>query len=343
MTPLQLKPAPAIHIPTPSYPPFQLFDLSVATDFPFQNKFPSANAPPNLRFTCQMNPPLPIDWQAVRPLYISQEQTKEGITLFSLYAAENTILLRFSNIADFYLWSDVIVCHLLNPAYEFMVEICFLGTVIACWFELQGVLALHAAASVIDGEVAAFLSSNKGGKTSLAAAFMQQGYPLLTDDILLIEQQDGRTNGRSGYPQIRMWPEQAELLFGSSEAYSYVHPYLEKRRIPIEYEKPGSFLSGRFPLIRCYIPERYTPDNDDQAKTTIAPIPTVEALLALAGYSFLFWLVEAIGLQPRRLKTLAQIVQTVPVSNLSYPDGVAHLPAVCQAVIADLQAPNTTP
>ncbi len=245
-------------------------------------------------------------------------------------------MLRFTNIADFYLWSDRIVCHLTNSAYELMVELCFLGTVMACWFELQGVLALHAAASIINGQAVAFLSSNKGGKTSLAATMIQQGYPLLTDDILLVELQNGRPMARSGYPQMRMWPEQAGLIFGDGQAFSAVHPYLDKQRIPIDFEKSGLFQAGRFPLVRCYIPDRYEPDNN-QAGIRITPISTVESVLMLAGFSFLYWLVDQLGLQPNRLKTFSQIGQHISIRRLTYPSGVEHLRAVCRAIVADRQ------
>jgi hypothetical protein len=270
----------------------------------------------------------------MKPLFTSEGETAEGVKYFSYYSAEDCIVLRFSIMVDFYLWSDLIVCHLLDPSYEIMVELCFLGTVLACWFELQGVLALHAAASVIDEQAVAFLSSNHGGKSSLAATLMQQGYPLLTDDILLVEMQNGRIIGRSGYPQMRMWPEQAAHFFGRSEDFPKVHPYIEKRRIPIDFEKPGLFVNGRFPLAHCYIPERYEPAAG--TATTITPISPVEGVLTLAGYSFLNWLVDAIGLQGRRLQTLAQLAQQVSISHLLYPEGVEYLPAVCETVVADV-------
>jgi hypothetical protein len=334
MIPPQLKPAPPFPIPAPQSPPFQLFDLSVASNFLFKTRLPTAEGPVDLFFGCGLKAPVDVDWGAVEPLFASREKSAEGESLFLFFAAEEGVMLRFYRVADFYLWSDTIMCHLVDQAYDYMVEIYFLGTVLACWFELQGVAALHAAASVVNGEAVAFLSSNKGGKSSLAAALMQRGYPLLTDDILLVEAQDGRAVARSGYPQMRMWREQAEVIFGRSEAFTRVHPGLDKRRIPIDFNKPGSFESGRFPLVRCYIPERYSPEGG-QSEIRITAVPPVEAVLTLAGYSFLLWLVDALGLQPGRLKLFSRLVPGVSIRRLSYPSGVEHLTAVCHAVAAD--------
>jgi hypothetical protein len=315
--------------------PFQLFDLSVASNYLFKTRFPAAGSPVDLFFACQRHAPLAVEWEQVRPQFASRQETTEGASQFLLLAAGGCVMLRFANIADFYLWTDTIVCHLVDPAYDYLVEIYFLGTVMACWFELQGMPALHAAASVVNGRVVAFLSSNKGGKSSLAAALMRQGCPLLTDDILLVERREDGVFGRSGYPQMRMWPEQAAEFYGRAEPFSKVHPDYEKRRIPVDYEQPELFAAGRYPLARFYIPERYDA-GDGRAEITITPVPPVEMVLTLAGYSFLFWLVEAIGLQPGRLKTLAQAVHHAPVRRLRYPSGVEHLAAVCQAILADI-------
>lgn len=333
MTSLNLSPAPLQQLTTLSTPSFQLFDLSLATNFTFKTRFPPTSTPADLIFTCQPHPPVSIDLEVIEPLFNSREKTEEGVNQFAFYSNDETIILHFAAIADFYLWTDRIICHPLSSDNAFMIEICFLGIVLACWFELQGIVALHASATVINGRAVAFLSSNKGGKTSLAAALMQQGYPLLTDDILLVDLQDGRAVGRSGYPQMRMWPEQAALFFGEGQDFPVVHPNLDKRRIPIDFETSGFFQSGRFPLHHCYIPERYEPENS--YSITIDPVSPIEAVLTLAGYSFLYWLVDAMGLQAKRLQTFTQIIQSVGISRLIYPSGVEHLPAVCQAVVAN--------
>ncbi len=53
------------------------------------------------------------------------------------------------------------------------------------------------------------------GKSSLAASFMQNGHPLLTGDILPLEQNtDGAFFARPGYPIMRMWPEEALRFLG---------------------------------------------------------------------------------------------------------------------------------
>ena len=46
---------------------------------------------------------------------------------------------------------------------------------------------LHATAVVVDGEAVAFLGDCGYGKSTLGAAFLARGFPLLTDDVLALE------------------------------------------------------------------------------------------------------------------------------------------------------------
>ncbi len=131
-----------------------------------------------------------------------------------------------------------------------------LGDVLSYWLERQGIRALHAAAVVANGRAAAFLSSNYGGKSSLAAAMMQVGCPLLTDDILPVEETGGIFIGRPGYPTMRMWPDEAAYFLGSYEHLPLVHPELSKRRVFVGPDGFGSFCETSQALSCIYLPER---------------------------------------------------------------------------------------
>jgi len=120
----------------------------------------------------------------------------------------------------FQLFSDRIVAYTSGDPLDGMVEIHFLGSALAAWLEHRGVLALHASAVVIGGRAVAFLASNKGGKTALAAACMQAGHPLLTDDLLAVEPcADGSAVGYPGYPQMRMWADNAAWFVGREPGF----------------------------------------------------------------------------------------------------------------------------
>jgi hypothetical protein len=310
---------------------YSIYGTYLASHFPFANRLAPARHPPELTFSCVAEPPTQGDWLTREPIYASANRIDDRQSFLYVYRGGDFDVLRFSEVADFYVWPDQIVCHLVDPAYDFMVEIHLLGFVLSYWLERQGILALHAAAVVVEERGVAFLASNKGGKSSLAASLMQLGHPLLTDDILPVEGSCQGFIGRPGYPQMRMWPDQAEHFVGQYEALEVVHPRLSKRRVPVGPDRLGSFCGAAQPLACIYVPERR-----EGGAVEVVPLSLGEAVFVLAGYSFLLGIVEAAGWQQRRFQAFTQLAQQVPVRRIVYPNGVEHLPIVRQAILGDL-------
>jgi len=314
---------------------YRVFGLTLASDFHFASGLMPAEGAPNVTFTCVQSAPVPADWGRVGPSYVSPYRTEAGESVASLYRAKEFDVLRFARVADYYLWPHSIVCHLLNPAYGYLVEIRLLGPVLSFWLERRGVCALHASSVVVGGYTAAFLSGNSGGKTALAAALLRAGGLLLTDDILMVECRRGAIVGRPGYPQMRMWPDEARHFLGRSRNLERVHPHYSKRRIPIGADGLGSFCPVARKLDGIYVLERRAAVESGR-EIRIAPVRPQAAVMELLRHSFSPGLVEAAGLQPRRLSFLARMVRDVPVRKVVFPSGFQRLPRVCEAVSKDL-------
>ncbi len=328
---------------------YRLYGLTLASDFPFTYHLTRADGPraddsradtpSDLRFSCLPESPDPAFWDRAERLYAAESRNGEHS---GLYRCGEREVLRFAGIADFYLRPDEIICHLRDPAYAYGVEVWLLGTVCAYWLERRGWPAIHASAVVVEGRAAAFLAQNRGGKSSLAAALMQAGCPLLTDDILPLELRGQVPTGRPGYAQMRFWPDQAEHFaehvgeLGHVDDLGRVVPHLDKRRVPVGPGGMGTFCDAAQPLACFYLPLRRAAD-DPSTEIRIEPAAPMDGLKELVRHSFLPNLVEAAGLQPQRLKLLAHVAQRAPLRRLSYPSGVEHLPRVRQAILDDLR------
>ncbi|NOZ06934.1 MAG: hypothetical protein GXP41_11400 [Chloroflexi bacterium] len=313
---------------------YRLYGLTLSTDFRFANHLLPGTGTPDLTFACVDQPPDSSQQDAT--VYTSPYRAEDGESVLVLRHANNYDILHFAHTADFYVWPERILCHLLNPDYDYLVEIHLLGPVLSFWLERQGLPALHAAAVVVDDRAIAFLSANKGGKSSLAAAFMQAGFPLLSDDIVPVERAGGAFVGRPGYPQMRLWPEEAQHFLGCYEDLDLVHPMLSKRRVPVGGDGFGDFCDHSQPLACLYLPERRDPANSG-AQIEIVPVSPRDAVFELIRHSFAVRMAEAVGLAAQRLDFFAQMAGQVPVRRLVYPSGFEHLPRVRDAVLADLQ------
>jgi hypothetical protein len=314
---------------------YRLYGLTMLSDFPFANHLQVAADTLDLRFECTPSPPHPVDWHHSVPVYATHERNDAGDHIASLHQLGDCDVLRLTGIADFYLLPGSIFAHLREEEYEYLVEINLLGVVLALWLERLGIPALHASAVNIEGQAVAFLSSNYGGKTSLVANLMQSGHSLLTDDLLPLERVDEHFLAHSGYPTMRMWPREAEYFLGHYKDLELIHPEYTKRRVLVGQNGFGSFSNAAQPLGCIYVPERCNPP-EHSPKTEILPVSSRDAVFELVRHSFLPRVVEAIGLQPRRLELFTEMVLRVPVRRLKYPSGLAHLPQVRQTILGDL-------
>jgi hypothetical protein len=312
---------------------YRLFGVTMASDYLFANPLLRVSGVPDVSFTCRRTSPLSFEGTK-KLIYASKNKTDDGESVISIQRMDDGHVVHFAGSVDFYLSSDTIIAHLLDPACRYMVEILLLGEIFSLWLELQGIRTIHASAAIVDNHSIAFLSSNKGGKSGLAAAFTQQGHQILTDDVLPVENRDDLFLARPGYPAMRMWPDLAGHFFEEYKDLEIVHPEYSKLRLPIGPHGFGTFCSEEKPLKVMYVPQRLSSDSD----ITIEPLSKKNAFFELLQNSFSPGIVEALGLQPERMNFFSRMVMQVSMRRLNYPEGFHHLPYVVDAVLDDIDS-----
>lgn len=311
-------------------PTYSLYGITMATEFRFVNRLTPAEAgSPDVAFECRHNPPEDLDLTSLLPVFSGGDRG-DGKPSFALFRVGHVDVVHVEAVADFYLYQNRIVGHLLDSERAYMIEILLLGTVLAYWLERRGVVALHASAATIDGCAVGFAGLNGGGKTSLAASLFARGYRLLTDDILAVTLDAGGPVAHSGYPQMRMWPNLADYFVGGSDSLDIVHPDFDKRRVAVGEDGIGSFHPQPLPLVGLYLPRRTT--EGGARPPTFEPLPLRDAVVWLAGVSFVAPIAESGGMQPERLPRLRRVAEAVPVFSFSYPSGLSHLPEVAKSI-----------
>ena len=308
---------------------YRVFDVPFASDFLFCYLLGDGEGKAEMSFTLSPCPVVPGPWTNESLIYRSPHVDSGGQSLSVLYHLDAWEALCFPEIGDFYLQGgDRIVGHIADPERTGLFELRFLGPVLSYWLERRGIPALHASAVEVNGRAVAFLSRHGGGKTGLAAALMRAGHSLLTDDILPVEEIAGTFHARPGYPQMRMWPDEAAHFIERPEELPIVLPGLAKKRVPVGAGGFGTFRDSSLPLAGLYIAERRA-----EGPVEILDVSPRDALIELVRHSFSPYLVEAAGLQPSRFDLFARLVRNVPVRRLIYPSGFERLPEVVEIVL----------
>jgi hypothetical protein len=307
------------------------------SDFNFETPLPPGRGPADLIFDYVREPRTDPLAGAGELVFSSPVLLDSGVPFAELYRRPGEDLLRFGEVVDFYISNDRIAAHLLDPDYEFVVELRLLGKVLSFWFERQGIPMLHAAAVAAEGQAAVFIATNKGGKSSLAATMVQAGFPLLSDDLVGVQTGPTGPEARPGYPCMRFWPDQAAYFAGAIDDLELVHPHFTKRRLPVGAGGFGSFCDSPQPLGCFYLPQRREVRAGDPL-IEITALPPRHAVMELVRAAYLPRVVQAAGLSGQRLAHFADVVRSVRVKKLVYPNGLQFLPNVRRAILDDLRA-----
>lgn len=310
---------------------YQVYGVTLASEYSFVSPLTLGSGAPDLHFSCVDHAPGGFRWEDAT-IVDAQGERADGLPHFVFSTFDGVTAVRLTGAADFYLWRDRIVCHLVDERHRYLVEIGLFGLVLSLWLEQRGVPTFHASGAVINGHAVAFLAARGGGKTSMAAACVAEGHALLTDDLLALDEESDVVFARPGYPMMRLWPEQACRFVNAWEDLPIVHPAFDKRRVAIG-EHFGGFAGSRTPLRRLYLPER---SDDPRTPVEMLPVNGQEAAVTLVRHSFLPREVQRFGLQSSRLPFIAALSASVPLQRLRYPSGYERLLEVVAAITDDV-------
>lgn len=217
-------------------------------------------------------------------------------------------------------------------------EVYLLGQALSCALVNQGFEPLHGTAIIDRGEAIVFLGDSKFGKSTLAASFVDAGYPLLTDDLLLLRPTSKGFDACPGPPRLKLFPKTARRFLGAVAATGRMNPVTRKLIIPLIAEQT---CAEAVHLRAIYIlagPE----EMRSRRSVQIEPIVAREAFFALAGNTFNSLIDDPARLQRQVIET-ARFLQGAPVRKLSYPRLLARLPEVREAILTDSRLGNRNP
>jgi hypothetical protein len=248
---------------------------------------------------------------------------------------ESGYLLRFPDLADFYLSADTarIDCYPASDTPVDTIAHLLLDQVFPVVLSRSGRLVVHASAVAAPAGALAFVGSSGHGKSTLAASFALQGFPLMTDDCLLLEESGSGLIATPSYPGARLWDDTIETLFEQTPAISDVAHYTDKKRLALDNGQLY-FQADCAPLRRMYF--LADPDQSVDTQTIeIAPLSAREAFMELVSYSFKLEVDDRQVLQ-REFRLLDRVAALPLFYRLIYPHDFSMLPAVHAAILEHL-------
>jgi len=191
---------------------------------------------------------------------------------------------------------------------------------------------LHATVVAVNGCSFGLLGRSGYGKSTLAGAFLQAGYPVVTDDLLVLKKDAKGYSAYPGPPRIKLLPEVARVLIGKRVVAVPMNPLTRKLIIPLNHKQT---LQTTVPLKTLYALNPPTPGGGN-GKITFRRLSQRRALMALLEHSFNDWVTEP-GRLNDQFRLYAQIASQVTIKRVSYPRRLASLSSVRDAILQDIQ------
>ncbi len=212
-----------------------------------------------------------------------------------------------------------------------------LGPVLGFVLSLRGITSLHASGVVIEGQVVAFVGESGAGKSTTAAAFARLGYPILTDDIVTLVEQNGEFLVQPALTFIRLWPEAVEGLYGAPDVLPRLVPdHSDWNKRYLDLLQPGyQFVREALPLAAIYLLERR--EGETELPPVFEELSTPTALIELVRNVFTNYL-STKAMQSRQFQLVGRLVKQVPIRKLTFDSDMSRLNQVCKAVQADFDS-----
>jgi len=208
-----------------------------------------------------------------------------------------------------------------------------LGPILGFLLRLRGVVCLHASSIQIGDKCIAIVGPAGAGKSTTAAAFAKAGFPILSDDVVPLLEQDNSYLVQSAYPRVRLWPKSVEILYGISDALPCLTPNWDKRYLDLTQEG-YQFQQQPLPLGAIYM-------LGDRSTATEAPfieaVPTHQSLIALVTNTYANSLLDK-EMRGQEFELLSKVVANVPVRKVIPNTDAAYLSKLCDVILEDFHA-----
>jgi hypothetical protein len=217
-----------------------------------------------------------------------------------------------------YSWEDL-ATYLVGPVMGFVLR-------------LFGKLPLHACAVAVRGKAIALMGPQGAGKSTAAAAFAKLGYPVLTEDVLALAEDESRFMAQLGYPRVNLWPESAEALFGAVHDLPVVTPAWGKHFLPLN-EAAHRFQSEPLELGAIFIlQDRVAGDPKPRIEKTQANA----AIPLLIANTYVNYLLDS-RMRQEEFRQIARLLHSTPVYRVWPSDDASRIYELCDLISAKVR------
>ncbi|MCP1092525.1 aldolase [Bacillaceae bacterium OS4b] len=200
----------------------------------------------------------------------------------------------------------------ISDASEDKIRLYILGTCMGILLLQKKVLPLHGSAIEINGKAYAFIGESGAGKSTLAAAFLKEGFQLLSDDVIPVSlSKDNEPFITPSYPQQKLWQESLQAFGIEKKGYQPLFERETKFAVPVtsSFSKEPLPLSTVFELVKT-----------EHGEVTLQKINQLERFRTLFCHTYRNFLVPRLGLMEWHFMESVNILNKIHMYQLHRPN-----------------------
>lgn len=242
--------------------------------------------------------------------------------------------VRWAQLFEFLISSDgrQILYHRLEAGSTESFSVYLLGQVLSFCLLAFGIEPLHGTAVAVDGQAVTFLGNCGYGKSTLGAAMLSRGYPILTDDVVALESLNEGWGVHPGVPRIKLFPRVARRVLRSGWRGTAMNPGTSKLVLPLASDQT---VRRTLQLKTIYVLSDPATETVEPAQPVIDQLPLREAFFEIIRAAFNLMVLERERFA-NQFQFAIRLTAAVPVKRLRFRRQWSALPSVCDAVLADL-------
>jgi hypothetical protein len=243
--------------------------------------------------------------------------------------------MRYSDGVEFWLdrdlrtvWADWPKSCSLEITLTYLV-----GPIFGLLLRLRGAVCLHASAVSIRDRAIVFVGSEGAGKSTTAAAFARQRFPVLSDDIVALVEREQQFHVLPAYTRINLWPDSVKLLYGSPDALPQVMPDWDKRCLKLGVDGEARFEERTLPIGAIYVLGNSTAKSAE----VVESISQRTAMMTLVTNTYATNFLDA-KQRAEEFAVLGRLVSAVPVRKVNAKRGALNVDELCEVIQQDFSS-----
>lgn len=233
--------------------------------------------------------------------------------------ANNEFFLNIPGVATYHVDAPLKTIYIdINPLltnFEY-INTWLYGTVLAYLLQFHNYLVLHGSAILYNNRAVIFSGNSGIGKSTLAYAISQKGYPVITDDLIVIRQnKTGVLELMPGKGHVKLWDD-ALLNFGvSNDNLTKVQNKMGKYIVPVPDILTNPTLMDSF----------YELNVSEKSSIDIMHMNSLAAFKLLMRNTYRYAMLSPLGKLEAHFLQISQLTKNIKVFSITRPTNLHKL------------------